>query len=85
VDENVEAKSLLLTDNEFDLLLDEPLVLLGSDLTLGELLTVDTDLLGLRKNGEEGRKTDRLSVVGAEEGQNTNLYLSFSIESRNGS
>lgn len=58
VDKDVEVKGLLLLDNELDLLLNETLILLGGDITLGELLTGDTDLLGLgeRSNGGGGEE-----------------------------
>ena len=79
VDENVKAKLLLDLDVVIDLLLDELVVLSLSDLTLGELVTLNTNLgsLGERTNGGGGeerklelslllRKTSRelaLSVV----------------------
>ena len=68
VDQDIEAKVLLDLDNVADLLLDELLVLLGSDLTLGELVTLDTDLLGLGEGtdggGGEEREVDGLALLG---------------------
>lgn len=68
VDENVQVKLLLDLDDILDLFLDELLVLLRSDLTLGELVTLNTDLLGLgeRSNGGGGeeREVDRLALLG---------------------
>lgn len=55
VDEDVKVQILLEFDNSLDLLLDELLVLLGSDFTLGELVTLNTDLLSL------GERTDSSS------------------------
>lgn len=47
VDEDIEADPLLELDDALDLLLDELVVLLLSDLLLSELSTGSTDLLGL--------------------------------------
>lgn len=47
MDEKVETNALLEADDALDLLLEEIFVLLLSDLTLGELRTSSTDLLGL--------------------------------------
>lgn len=54
VDVNVEVKLILNLDNILDLLLDELLVLISGDLTLGELVSVDTDLLGLWEGTDSG-------------------------------
>lgn len=60
MDKDIKVELLLDTDDLLDLLLDEALVLLGGDLTLGELVTLDTDLLGLGEGtngggGEDGK------------------------------
>ena len=73
VDENVQVKLFLDLDDLLDLLLDEGLVLLRGDLTLGELVTLDTDLLGLREGsdgggGEQGQ-VDRLALLGVTDGE----------------
>ena len=47
VDVNIEVKLLLDLDNIGDLVLNELLVFGSGDLTLGELVTLDTDILGL--------------------------------------
>jgi len=52
MDEDVKVQILLELDNSLDLLLDELLVLLGSNFTLGELVALNTDLLSL------GERTD---------------------------
>lgn len=59
VDEDIEAKLLLDLDVLLNLLLNELVILLLSDLTLGELVSLDTNLRGLREGadgsgGEEG-------------------------------
>jgi hypothetical protein len=73
VDENVEVKLFLDLDNLGNLLLDELLVLLSGDLALGELVTLDTDLLGLREGtdsgGGEERKVDGLALLGKTDGE----------------
>lgn len=73
VDEDVEVKLFLDLDNLGNLLLDELLVLLSGDLTLGELVTLNTDLLGLRERtdggGGEERKVDRLALLGKTDGE----------------
>ena len=46
-DKDIKVEILLDLNNLLDLLLDELLVLLSSDLTLGELVALDTDFLGL--------------------------------------
>ena len=45
-------------DDLVDLLLDELLVFLGSDLALGELVALDTDLLGLGEGADGGGGED---------------------------
>jgi hypothetical protein len=60
VDEDIEVELLLDLDVVVNLLLDELVVLLLGDLTLGELVALDTDLLGLGEGsdgggGEEGK------------------------------
>lgn len=54
MDEEVETDLLLEADNGLDLLLDELVVLLNGDLTLAELGTGLSDLLGLlmKKEGQ---------------------------------
>lgn len=74
VDVNVKLKLVLDLDNILNLLLDELLVLLSGDLTLGELVTLDTDLLGLRERADGG---------GGEEGQ-AEVLLLLSISVREG-
>jgi len=54
VDVDVEVKLILNLDNILDLLLDELLVLISGDLTLGELVSEDTDLLGLWEGTDSG-------------------------------
>lgn len=54
VNVDVKAKLILDLDDLLNLLLDELLVLLGCDLTLGELVTRDTDLLGLGEGSDGG-------------------------------
>lgn len=73
VDEDIEVKLFLDFDNLGNLLLDELLVLLSGDLTLGELVTLDTDLFGLREGtdggGGEERKVDGLALLGKTDGE----------------
>jgi hypothetical protein len=68
MNQNVKAELLLDLDNFGNLLLNELLVLLSSDLALGELVSLDTDLLGLRERsdcgGREKRKLDGLGLLG---------------------
>lgn len=68
VDENIQVELLLDLDDLLNLFLDELLVLLSGDLTLGELVTLDTDLLGLGEGsdggGGEERKVDGLALLG---------------------
>jgi len=59
VDEDIEVKLLLDLDDITDLTLNELLVLLGGDLTLGELVTLDTDLLGLGEGTDGGGGEER--------------------------
>lgn len=54
VNENIEAKLLLDLDVVLDLLLNELIVLLNGDLTLGELVALDTDVLGLGERADGG-------------------------------
>ena len=73
VDEDIEIELLLDLDDLLDLLLDELLVLLRSDLTLGELVTLDADLLGLREGtnggGGEKRELEGLGLLGVTLGE----------------
>lgn len=81
VDEDIEVKLLLDLNNILDLLLNELLVLLGSDLSLCEAVTLDTNLLGLRERtdggGREERKVDRLGLgsVTSREGRLAVVHL----------
>ena len=54
VNVDIKVKLLLDLDNILDLLLDELLVLFSGDLALGELVTLDTDLLGLGEGANGG-------------------------------
>ena len=54
VDQDVQTNFLLESDDGLNLLLNELLVLLGSDGTLGELVSVDSDVLGLRERTNGG-------------------------------
>ena len=65
VDEDIKAELLLLLDDHLDLILDELLVLLSGDLTLGEqvALLADFTSLGERANGGGGEQGE-LDVVG---------------------
>lgn len=60
VNEDIKAKFLLDLDVLLDLLLDELVILLLSDLALGELVSLDTDLRGLgeRANGGGGEERE---------------------------
>lgn len=73
VDEDIEVELLLDLDDLLDLLLDELLVLLRGDLTLGELVTLDADILGLgeRTNGGGGeeRELEGLGLLGVTLGE----------------
>ena len=69
VDEDVKVKLLLDADNILNLLLNEALILLSGDLTLGELVTLDTDLLGLGEGSNCGGGEDgelEVSLLGSE-------------------
>jgi len=73
VDVDIEAKLILDLDGKVDLLLDEFIVLLRGDLTLGELGTLDTDLVGLREGADGGGReqgqaevSPLLSIAGLE-------------------
>lgn len=60
VNEDIEVKLLLDLDVVLNLLLDEAVILLSGDLTLGELVSLNSDLLGLGEGadgggGEEGK------------------------------
>lgn len=67
VDVYIKTKLILDLDNLLNLLLNELLVLLSSDLTLGKLVTRDTDLLGLGERsdggGREGREAEVLLLL----------------------
>ncbi|KUI73961.1 hypothetical protein VM1G_11931 [Cytospora mali] len=52
VNEDVQVKLLLDLDVHLNLLLNELVVLSSSDLTLGELVALETDLLGLREGAD---------------------------------
>ncbi|KAM3072695.1 hypothetical protein ACMFMF_011920 [Clarireedia jacksonii] len=54
VDVDIKIKLLLDLDDLLDLLLNELLVLLSSNLTLGELVTLNTDFLGLGERTDGG-------------------------------
>lgn len=73
VDQDVEAKFLLDLDNFADLLLDELLVFLRGDFTLGELVSLDTDVLclGERSNscGWEQWEVEGLLLLGNTSGE----------------
>lgn len=58
VDVDIQVKLLLDLDNLGNLLLDELLVLVSGDLTLGELVTLDTDLLGLGEGADGGSREE---------------------------
>ena len=59
VNQDIEAKGLLLPDDELNLLLNELLVLFSSDLFLGEFLAGKTDLLGLWEGSDSGGGEER--------------------------
>jgi hypothetical protein len=65
VDVHVKAKLVLDLDSLLNLLLNELLVLLSSDLALGKLVTLDADLLGLREgaNGGSGEEREAVSSI----------------------
>lgn len=64
VDVDIEVKLVLDGDDIIDLLLNELLVLLSGDLTLSELVTLDTDLLGLGEGADGGGGEEREPEVG---------------------
>lgn len=64
VDENVEVKRLLLLDNELDFLFDEFLILFSSNLTFAELLSGNTNLLGLGERSNGRGREERKAKVG---------------------
>lgn len=68
VNVDIETELLLDLDIVFNLLLDELVVLSLGDLTLGELVTLDTDVLGLGEGtnggGGEQRKVELLLLLG---------------------
>lgn len=78
VNVDIEVKLILDLDVVIDLLLNELVVLSLSDLTLGELVSLDTDLLGLgeRTNGGGGeeRKVELLLLLA-----DTGLELGLSV------
>lgn len=59
VNEDIEAKLLLDLDVVLNLLLNELIVLLNSDLTLGELVALDTNVLGLGERADGGGGEER--------------------------
>lgn len=59
VNVDVEVKLILDLDVVLNLLLDELVVLSLSDFTLGELVTLDTDVLGLRERADSGGGEER--------------------------
>lgn len=75
VNVDIEAELVLDLDGVVNFLADESIVLLFSDLSLGELVTLDTDLLGLGEGADGGGGEKRqaqvsplLSVTGVEAG-----------------
>lgn len=71
MNEDIKVKGLLLLNNEFNLLIDKVLILLSSDLTLAELLSSNTDFLGLgeRSNGGGGEKRKtKMSLLASDTG-----------------
>lgn len=74
VDEEVESDPLLEGDDSLDLLGDEVVVLGGRDLTLAELGTSNTDLLGLGEGSDGGggcRTRASVPCVGGARGRGT--------------
>lgn len=63
MDVNIEAKLILDLDGVVNLLADESIVLLFSDLSLGELVTLDTDLLSLGEGTDGGSREKRQAQV----------------------
>lgn len=78
VDVDIEVKLLLDLDVHLNLLLNETIVLSSSDLTLGELVALDTDLLGLGEgadgSGGEEREVQLLLLLA-----DTGLELGLSV------
>jgi hypothetical protein len=78
VNVDIEVKLLLDLDNILNFLLNELLVLLGGNFALGELVSLDTDLLGLGEGtdggGWEKRKAQVLLLSG-----NTGRELRLSV------
>jgi hypothetical protein len=64
VDVDIEAELVLDLDGKVDLLLDEVVILLLGDLTLGELVPLDTDLAGLREGADGGSREEGEAEVG---------------------
>ena len=58
VDVDVKVELILDGNDVTDLLLDEFLVLFFGDLTLGELVSLDANLLGLRERADSGGGED---------------------------
>jgi hypothetical protein len=56
---DVKAELILDLDSKVDLLLDELVILLLRDLTLGELVPLDTDFAGLREGSDGGSREQR--------------------------
>ena len=81
VNKDIEANLLLELDDLLDLLLNELLVLFSSDLTLGELVSVDTDLLGLgeRTNGGGGEQRKVEALLGSKTLGEGSLSLGVSL------
>ena len=64
VDVDIKVELILDLDSLLNLLLNELLVLGSGDLTLGKLVTLDTDLLGLGEGADGGRREKRELEVG---------------------
>jgi len=58
VDEDIKVKLLLDLDILLDLLLNETVILLSGDLTLGELVSLNSDLLGLGERSDGGGREE---------------------------
>lgn len=63
VDKDIQTDLLLESDDSLNLLVDELLVLLLGDGTLGELVSVDSDVLGLRERTDGGGWEQRQVVL----------------------
>lgn len=59
VDENIQVEFFLDLDDILDLGFNELLILLGSDITLGELVSLDTDFRGLGEGSNGGGREER--------------------------